>query len=219
MLEKLASRIQRPHHFLRNLCALAGMALGYGNVVRVRQFRRVLIPWITAGVEIGVPHQNRRMIAVMFQKTFDFGGVTGQFLVFIRDHLEEIVEPLTVRFVKIFRPCDLKRFSERIEADRVIVHFFDMGNVLSHGFRVAVIVPHPVQTGARPHAQTQFLSVHAEAAVFDPCLAETEIFCRESIGIATVLFKRHAHTVKIRVFRIPEHGIRPFFREDDKLLR
>ena len=219
VLEALTARIDRPHDPLRRLDAHTRVPLPRRIVLRVVQLRRILVPRIAAGVEVRVPHDDGRMVAVAVQELFDIRPVGSQVFVFIRRHRKEVVEPHRVTRRQIGRPADLRGLADRIVPDRIVVHFLDVRDILPDGLVRTVVVAHAVESGACPHPEPRVHAVEEKLAVLDPHLAEAERARRQGIDRLAVLHERDAHLVDVRRLDIPEDGILPRRVPDEPLLR
>ena len=182
VLEELARPVERAHKLFGGLRAAAGFALRRRVVVVVGNLCGILIPRIGARVEIRIPHEYRRVVAVVLQKPLNLPGIPLHFLVLVRGHLEEVVEPRAVALAQVLGPRDLRSLPERVEAHGVVVHVLYMRDVLAHGVGVPEVLAEPAERGGSPHAHAHLFAVHAEFGTLNPGLSEPEILCWIRVG-------------------------------------
>ena len=132
VLEELARPVERAHELFGGLRAASGFALVRRVVIVVGNLGGILIPRVGTRVEVRIPHQNRRVVAVVFEEPLHLPGIFSHLLVLVGRHLEKIVQPRAVAFAQVLWPRDLRSFSERVEAHGVVVHVLYVRDVLAH---------------------------------------------------------------------------------------
>ena len=80
------------------------------------------------------------------------------------------------------------------------------------------ILAEPFKCRRRPHAHAHFIAIQPKFAALNPCLAESKILRRESVGYLRICKQRSAHFVEIRIFGVPKDWILPFFDKPHNLL-